>query len=160
MQSCLAWLMSVRSAWTTGEYMLAATGNDCGAIANATISQATYDPHGKRCLLSVASAQSPGASVKRKSRTLLQWLCHKVRVSNNSEAPTFLAHANPWKCSERWSNRDQIQSRIKRNTVCFRTSRWTPSLIWTPLALHYPYGPIQHLCYEHKKMLISTYATP
>ena len=45
MQSCLAWLMSVRSAWTTGEYMLAATGNDCGATANATISQATYDPH-------------------------------------------------------------------------------------------------------------------
>ena len=43
MQSCLAWLMSVRSAWTTEEYMLAATANDCGATANATISQATYD---------------------------------------------------------------------------------------------------------------------
>ena len=71
------------------------------------------------------------ASVKRKSRTLFQWLCHKVRVSNNSEAPNFLAHANPRKCSERSSNRDQIQS-----------------------------SPIQHLRYEHKKMLISTYATP
>ena len=28
-------------AWTTEEYMLAATANDCGATANATISQAT-----------------------------------------------------------------------------------------------------------------------
>ena len=39
---------------------------------------------------------------KRRSQTLLQWLCHKVRVSNNSEAPKFLAHANPWKGLERW----------------------------------------------------------
>ena len=78
MQSCLAWLMSVRSAWTTEEYMLAATANDCGATANATISQATYDPHGKRCLLSVASAQSPGASAKK------PWRFSEKKITNTA----------------------------------------------------------------------------
>ena len=111
MQSCLAWLMSVRSAWTTEEYMLAATANDCGATANATISQATYDPHGKRCLLSVASAQSPGASAKK------PWRFSEKKITNtasmvvptaperneNDQREEIARHtyeaANQWKCS-------------------------------------------------------------